>query len=130
MDLKLNETQTMLKQVTADFVKAEAPSHILTQWYLKKETAQIALYRKAAGLGWLGMVLPEEYGGAATSFTDCAVVFEELGRGPLPGPFFSSGVLSALLVHQNNRRLRRRRHQALCVRCRGSNRLHLRCAYG
>ena len=100
MDLKLNETQTMLKQVTADFVKAEAPSHILTQWYLKKETAQIALYRKAAGLGWLGMVLPEEYGGAATSFTDCAVVFEELGRGPLPGPFFSSGVLSALLVLQ------------------------------
>lgn len=98
MDLRLTETQTMFKKVAADFVKAEAPSHLLTQWYRKKETAQIELYRKAAGLGWSGMVIPEQYGGAAASYTDCAVVFEELGRGPLPGPFFSSGVLSALVV--------------------------------
>jgi len=98
MDLRLTETQNMLKKVAADFVKAEAPSHVLTQWYRRGETAQIDLYRKAAGLGWLGMVLPERYGGGAASFTDCAVVFEELGRGPLPGPFFSSGVLGALLV--------------------------------
>lgn len=98
MDLRLTETQNMFKKVAADFVKAEAPSHLLTQWYRKKETAQIDLYRKAAGLGWLGMLLPEQYGGAAASFTDCAVVFEELGRAPLPGPFFSSGVLGAQLV--------------------------------
>ncbi len=88
----------MFKKVAADFVKAEAPSHVLTQWFRKRETAQMNLYRKAAGLGWLGMVIPEQYGGADTSLIDCAVVFEELGRGPLPGPFFSSGVLSALLV--------------------------------
>ena len=98
MDLRLTETQNMLKKVAADFVKAEAPSHLLTQWFLKKETSQLDMYRKAAGLGWLGMVIPEPYGGGATSFTDCAIVFEELGRGPLPGPFFSSGVLGAELV--------------------------------
>ena len=98
MDLRLTETQNMFKKVAADFVKAEAPSYALTQWFLKRETSQIDLYRKAASLGWSGMVIPEQYGGAAVSFTDCAVVFEELGRGPLPGPFFSSGVLSALLV--------------------------------
>ena len=28
---------------------------------------------------------------------DCAAVFEELGRGPLPGPYFSCGVLAAQL---------------------------------
>ncbi|MGH7844031.1 MAG: acyl-CoA dehydrogenase family protein [Candidatus Binatia bacterium] len=98
MDLTLTETQNMFKKVAADFVKAEAPPHVLTQWYLKKQTAQVELYRKAADLGWLGMMLPEEFGGADASATDCAVVFEELGRGPLPGPFFSSGVLSAQLV--------------------------------
>jgi len=98
MDLRLTETQSMFKKVAGDFVKAEAPSHVLTQWFLKRETSQIGLYRKAAGLGWSGMVLPERYGGAAASFTDCAVVFEELGRAPLPGPFFSSGVFGALLV--------------------------------
>lgn len=29
---------------------------------------------------------------------DCAVVFEELGRGPLPGPYFSSGVLAGQIL--------------------------------
>ena len=34
---------------------------------------------------------PAEYGGSDEQLTDAAVLYEELGRGPLPGPFFSSG---------------------------------------
>ena len=98
MDLRLNERQKMFKKAAADFVRAEAPSHVLTRWFRNKTTFLPDLYRKGADLGWLGMVIPEQYGGASASFTDLAVVFEELGRGPLPGPFFSSGVLSALIV--------------------------------
>ncbi|MEK7228634.1 MAG: acyl-CoA dehydrogenase family protein [Candidatus Binatota bacterium] len=98
MDLRLNERQKMFKKAAAGFVKAEAPSHVLTRWFRNKTTFLPDLYRKGADLGWLGMVIPEQYGGGSASFTDFAVVFEELGRGPLPGPFFSSGVLSALIV--------------------------------
>jgi len=98
MDLRLTDTQNIFKKVAADFVKAEAPSHLLTQWFRNKETFLPGLYRKAAELGWLGMLIPEQYGGGGTSFTDCAVVFEELGRAPVPGPLFSAGVLSALLL--------------------------------
>jgi alkylation response protein AidB-like acyl-CoA dehydrogenase len=46
------------------------------------------------------MMIPERLGGAGVSFMDCAVVFEELGRGPVPGPFFSSGVLGAQIVFE------------------------------
>ncbi|MBI3001737.1 MAG: acyl-CoA dehydrogenase family protein, partial [Deltaproteobacteria bacterium] len=98
MDLRLTKIQNMFKRAAADFVKVEAPSHIITERFRNKTTFLPDLYRKAASLGWLGMVIPEQYGGASASFTDCAVVFEELGRVPLPGPLFSSGVLSALLV--------------------------------
>ncbi|MBI2361503.1 MAG: acyl-CoA/acyl-ACP dehydrogenase [Deltaproteobacteria bacterium] len=98
MDLRLTKTQNMFKRAAADFLKAEAPSHTITEWFGSKAAFLPDLYRKAAALGWLGMVIPERYGGASTSFTDCAVVFEELGHGPLPGPLFSSGVLGALLV--------------------------------
>jgi alkylation response protein AidB-like acyl-CoA dehydrogenase len=100
MDLTLTETQEMFKKVAADFVKAEVPAHQMTQWYKNKETFRPALVRKAADLGWLGMLLPEPYGGAEVSYTDCAVVFEELGRGPVPGPFFSSGVLAAQIIFE------------------------------
>ncbi|MBI2366263.1 MAG: acyl-CoA/acyl-ACP dehydrogenase [Deltaproteobacteria bacterium] len=100
MDFNLTETQEMLKKVAADFVKAEVPAHQMTQWYKNKQTYQPRLVKKAAELGWLGMMLPEEYGGAGVSTMDCAVVFEELGRGPVPGPLFTSGILSAQMIFE------------------------------
>jgi alkylation response protein AidB-like acyl-CoA dehydrogenase len=98
MDLKLNDDQNMLKKVAADFIKAEAPSYVITDWYQKKQAFIPELYKKTADVGWLGMMVPDEFGGGGTSYMDCAVVFEELGRGPLPGPYFSCGVLAAQLI--------------------------------
>ena len=97
MDLKLNDDQNMMKKVAGDFLKAEAPSHVITEWYQKKIAHLPELYKKTAGVGWLGMTVPDQFGGGGSSATDCAVVFEELGRGPLPGPYFSCGVLAAQL---------------------------------
>src|SRR5262245_45051222 len=98
MDLKLNDEQKMLKKVADDFLKAEAPPYVITDWYQKKNAFIPGLFNKAAEVGWLGMMVPERFGGGGTSCTDCAVVFEELGRGPLPGPYFTSGVLAAELL--------------------------------
>src|ERR671915_2107092 len=100
MDLSLTETQEEFKKVAADFVQAEVPAHQMTQWYKNKQTFQPQLIRKAAEIGWLGMMLPEEYGGAGVSTMDCAVVFEALGHGPVPGPLFTSGVLSAQMIFE------------------------------
>ena len=83
-----------------DFVKAEVPAHQMTQWYKNKQTFRPQLLKKAAEIGWLGMMLPEEYGGAGVSTMDCAVVFEALGHGPVPGPLFTSGVLSAQMIFE------------------------------
>ena len=98
MDLKLTEEQNMLKKVAADFLKSEAPSHAITEWYRQKIAFVPELYKKTAEIGWLGMLVSDQYGGGGASCTDCAVVFEELGRGPLPGPYFSSGVLAAQII--------------------------------
>ncbi|MEX0804529.1 MAG: acyl-CoA dehydrogenase family protein [Candidatus Binatia bacterium] len=100
MDLSLSETQEEFKKVAADFVKAEVPAHQMTQWYKNKQTFQPQLVKKAGEIGWLGMMLPEQYGGSEVSATDCAVVFEELGRGPVPGPLFTSGILAAQMIFE------------------------------
>src|SRR5262249_13507528 len=55
------------------------------------------------------IVLPAEYGGSGDRLSDAAVLYEELGRGPLPGPFFSSGVLGALTVLEAGTEGQRRR---------------------
>jgi alkylation response protein AidB-like acyl-CoA dehydrogenase len=109
MDLSLTETQEMFKKVASDFVKAEVPAHRMTQWFKNKETFQPQLLRKAAELGWLGMMLPEQYGGAAMTATDCGVVFEELGRGPVPGPLFSCGILASQIIFEAGTEEQRKR---------------------
>src|SRR5262249_26173704 len=100
MDLGLTEDQEMLKKVAAEFVQAEGPAAKMTRGYKSKQPCQPQLIKKAGELGWLGMMLPEEYGGAGVTTMDCAVVFEALGHGPVPGPLFTSGVLSAQMVFE------------------------------
>ena len=98
MDLSLTEPQELLRSSARSFVEREAPRHALVA--AQRDGAGLAtqLWRKAAELGWPGILVPGEYGGSESSLTDAAVLFEELGRGPVPGPFFSSAVLGALTV--------------------------------
>src|SRR5439155_1434376 len=49
-------------------------------------------------LGWMGLILPEQYGGAGLNFVDMVVVLEEMGRVVLPGPFFSTAVLGGVAL--------------------------------
>lgn len=98
MDFQLNEDQRMMQDSARDFIKTEARSDLITGWYEKKIAHRPELYAKAAKLGWLGMTVPSAYGGAEMPTFDASVVFEELGRAPMPGPFFSSGVLAAEIL--------------------------------
>ena len=98
MDLGLTESQEILKAATADFIQQEYPKETLIALESTPTGVTPELFRKVADLGWLGILIPEAYGGEGRSCTDTAVLFEELGRGPVAGPYFSSGVLGALTV--------------------------------
>jgi alkylation response protein AidB-like acyl-CoA dehydrogenase len=108
LDLALTESQQMLKQVARSFMEREAPKETITALQGSDTGLRQDLWEAAAGLGWLGMLIPPEYGGAGSTFTDAAVLYEELGRGPLPGPFFSSGVLGALTLLEAGSEAQRR----------------------
>ena len=51
------------------------------------------LWEKIADLGWMGLVLPEDYGGIGMTFQDMSIILEEMGAYLLPGPYFSTVVL-------------------------------------
>jgi acyl-CoA dehydrogenase len=48
------------------------------------------LWREISELGWVGAVLPEEFGGAGLGYVDLCVIAEELGRANTALPFSSS----------------------------------------
>ncbi|MFQ6029708.1 MAG: acyl-CoA dehydrogenase family protein [Dehalococcoidia bacterium] len=98
MDLSLTPEQEMLKAAVRRFVEQEYPKETLLQIASSNGAATLDSWQKLAATGWLGILIPSEYGGEGGSFTDAAVLFEELGRGPVPGPHISSYVLGALTV--------------------------------
>jgi alkylation response protein AidB-like acyl-CoA dehydrogenase len=51
-------------------------------------------WAELAELGWLGVSVSEEEGGAGLGFLEEAVLLEELGRALYPGPFFSTVALA------------------------------------
>jgi alkylation response protein AidB-like acyl-CoA dehydrogenase len=73
-------------------------------------------WARGGALGWYGMAVPAEYGGASVStepLVDLTIVAEELGRMVYPGPFLSTNLVAAALARCGPADLRQRYLPAL-----------------
>ncbi|MGB2853611.1 MAG: acyl-CoA dehydrogenase family protein [Dehalococcoidia bacterium] len=98
LDLRLTESEEMLKKTALDFVRRDAPKEVIQDLQESDTGYTDELWRKVVEMGWPGLIIPEKYGGFGNSLTSAGVLFEALGTGPLPGPYFSSGILSSLII--------------------------------
>ena len=55
------------------------------------------LWDELESLGWLGLHLPEAYGGSGYTLEELVIVIEEMGRAVAPGPFVPTVIVSATL---------------------------------
>ena len=94
MDFELDEEQVMLKTSARDFLDKECTRQLVRDMMEDERGYSPELWKKMAALGWLGLLFPEEYGGADGSFFDLAVLLEEMGRALVPGPFAATVVLA------------------------------------
>jgi alkylation response protein AidB-like acyl-CoA dehydrogenase len=99
MQWVLNEEQEMLKTMAKDFMAKESPRAHFRAMSENEVGYSPALWKKMADLGWLGLTLPEQYGGAAMNFRDFAILVEEMGRGLLPAPFLTTAVWGGMLIN-------------------------------
>jgi alkylation response protein AidB-like acyl-CoA dehydrogenase len=90
MDLRFSETQEILKKMARDFLTTECPKTLVRKLEQSEEGYSPELWKKTAELGWMGLIIPEEYGGMGYSFQDLVVLMEEIGRNILPGPFVAT----------------------------------------
>ena len=67
-----------LRAAVREFAEREIGPHVAD--YDREERFPVEIARKTAELGWLGAVLPEEYGGAGLDWVSFATVIEELSR--------------------------------------------------
>jgi alkylation response protein AidB-like acyl-CoA dehydrogenase len=58
-----------------------------------------AVWREMAQLGWMGLALPEEHGGAGLGYLHQALLLEEMGRRLLPSPYLGTVLAGLALLH-------------------------------
>ncbi len=98
MSIAITEDHRALADTAADFLAKrdargdarallEAPEEGLPSWW-----------GDLAGLGWLGLHVPEADGGSGYGLEELVVVVEQLGSAVAPGPFVPTVIASAVLA--------------------------------
>lgn len=95
MDLDFTQEQDMLRETVQRLCTDSAPLSVVREMEDDPVGFPEHFWKQMAELGLIGLMLPEEYGGAAQSAVEGAILYEELGRSLAPCPHFVSAVLSA-----------------------------------
>lgn len=98
MNLSLTPEQKKLQESARDFLKQECPFTVVKQLDESETGFSSELSRKIVNLGWVGMPIPQKYGGSGRSVTDLGVLYEEMGQALFPGAHFSSAVLCGSII--------------------------------
>lgn len=98
LDLSLTESEEILKTTALNFLQRDVPKETIQNLQDSDTGYTEEIRRKVVEMGWLGILIPEQYGGTGYPLTTAGVLFEALGTGPLPGPYFSSGILGSLII--------------------------------
>jgi 3-oxocholest-4-en-26-oyl-CoA dehydrogenase beta subunit len=103
MDFTLSPSQQLLVATARDVLRKHCPPETAQRLALDERGFDEALWRRMAELGWLGLAIPEEFGGSGGSALDMMLLVEEMGRAGLPGPFVTSAVVGTALVLSGGR---------------------------
>ncbi len=98
MDFTYDEEQLALQDVARTALERECSPQLLRELADDPSGITPRLWSTLVELGWTGLLVPDEHGGTGTgaSLLEMCIVLEQMGRIPLPGPFFSSAVAATL----------------------------------
>ena len=107
MNLDFAEEQQILREASRDFLANEFPKKLVREVEDDPTSFRSDIWKKMAEVGWIGLTIPEEYGGSGGSFMDLVVLLEEMGRACLIAPFFSTVVCTFPIMDIGNEEQKR-----------------------
>lgn len=92
------DEQQQLRAMLRDLLTARATSERVREVMQTDRGVDDTVWKELGELGLLGLTIPEEYGGAGSSFVELALMLEEAGKRLLPVPLLSSAVLGTTVL--------------------------------
>jgi alkylation response protein AidB-like acyl-CoA dehydrogenase len=86
VDLTLDEHQQLLQRSAHDLFRRHCTPEAIRDLESDGPGYQPEVWQDMADLGWLGITIPEPYGGGGGSFLDLYPIYEEMGRFVVPSP--------------------------------------------
>jgi len=94
IDLSFNDSQRLLQTSAHEYFRRRCPTSVIREIEAGELGYEPEMWREMADLGWLGINLPEAYGGAGGGFLDVYPLYEEMGRCLVPSPHLDSVIVS------------------------------------
>ncbi len=94
-----SEEQADLLDVAVNFCRDKSPVDKVRTLLTDELGYDPAVWSEIAELGWLGIAIPEEFGGVGLGLAEVVPVVEQMGRNLMAGPFVSTTLAAqAILV--------------------------------
>lgn len=108
MEFGFSETQEMVRTSARDFLVSKSSLSLARTQLGEKNVEGSNFWSQVAEMGWPGLAIAEEYGGAEMGLMPLAALMEQWGAHLAPGPLFESTVLSAPLIESEGSQLLKR----------------------
>jgi alkylation response protein AidB-like acyl-CoA dehydrogenase len=98
MNFGFTEEQELLRSEVRKLLDSSCPLAEVRRTMELPEGFSRELWKRIAELGWVGLILPEELGGAGLGWVDLVVLLEETGRSLFPSPLVSTTLASSAIL--------------------------------
>lgn len=98
MSIAISDDHKALAGTASDFLLKRDARRAARDLLESKTEPMPAFWGDLVNLGWLGLHLPEEYGGSGFTLEELVIVVEEMGRAVAPGPFVPTVIASAVIA--------------------------------
>ncbi len=98
MSIAIADEHRELAATISDFLSARGATAAARALLEAPDEKLPSFWRELGELGWLGLHLPEEYGGSGFGLPELVIVAEQMGRAVAPGPFVPTVTASAALA--------------------------------
>jgi len=95
MNFDFSEEQKLLQHTAREFLADNSSLAVVRDILENDRGYSKDLWKGVAELGWLGVAIPEEYGGAGYGYLELAMIAGEIGQAISPIPFASTVYLAA-----------------------------------